>query len=140
MRLLRTVASGMGVAIENARLFAETQRLLKETEQRAAELAVINSIQQGIAAELDFQAHRRPRRRQAARGASALPIDRHRVAVTSRAELMHFLYAFALGKRAALAAGAAGVARRATPRSLRRASRVVDRNEYLPRWLRGRAR
>ena len=46
----------MGVALENARLFDETQRLLKETEQRNAELAVINSIQQGIAAELDFQA------------------------------------------------------------------------------------
>ena len=56
VRLLSTVASGMGVALENARLFAETQRLLKETEQRAAELAVINSVQQGVAAELDFQA------------------------------------------------------------------------------------
>ena len=46
----------MGVALENARLFAETQRLLKETEQRNAELAVINSIQQGIAGSLSFQA------------------------------------------------------------------------------------
>ncbi len=46
----------MGVALENARLFDETQRLLKETEQRNAELAVINSVQQGLAAELDFQA------------------------------------------------------------------------------------
>ena len=51
-----TTSLEMGVALENARLFDETQRLLKETEQRAAELAVINSIQQGIAAELDFQA------------------------------------------------------------------------------------
>ncbi len=56
VRLLTTVAASMGVALENARLFDETQRLLKETEQRAAELAVINSIQEGIAAELDFQA------------------------------------------------------------------------------------
>ncbi|MEO8305831.1 MAG: GAF domain-containing protein [Betaproteobacteria bacterium] len=56
VRLLQTVANGMGVALENARLFDETQRLLKETEQRSSELAVINSIQQGIAAELDFQA------------------------------------------------------------------------------------
>ncbi len=56
VRLLSTVASSMGVALENARLFDETQRLLKETEQRAAELAVINSIQQGVAAELNFQA------------------------------------------------------------------------------------
>src|SRR5437588_8388129 len=46
----------MGVALENARLFDETQRLLKETEQRNAELAVINRIQEGMAAELDFQA------------------------------------------------------------------------------------
>ncbi len=56
VRLLQTVASSMGVALENANLFNETQRLLKETEQRNAELAVINSIQQGLAAELNFQA------------------------------------------------------------------------------------
>jgi len=56
VRLLSTVAASMGVALENARLFDETQRLYKESEQRAAELAVINSIQQGLAAELDFQA------------------------------------------------------------------------------------
>jgi GAF domain-containing protein/CheY-like chemotaxis protein len=56
VRLLSTVAASMGVALQSARLFDETQRLLKETEQRAAELAVINSIQEGIAAELDFQA------------------------------------------------------------------------------------
>ncbi|HEX6138438.1 MAG TPA: GAF domain-containing protein [Casimicrobiaceae bacterium] len=56
VRLLTTVGSSMGVALENARLFDETQRLYKESEQRAAELAVINSVQQGLAAELDFQA------------------------------------------------------------------------------------
>ncbi len=56
VRMLQTVAASMGVALENARLFDETQRLLKETEQRNAELAVINSIQQGMAAELNFQA------------------------------------------------------------------------------------
>jgi GAF domain-containing protein len=56
LRLLKTLASSMGVALENARLFDETQRLLKETEERNAELAVINSIQQGLASELDFQA------------------------------------------------------------------------------------
>ena len=55
-RLLSTVSASMGAALESARLFAETQRLLKETEQRNAELAVIGSIQQGIAAALDFQA------------------------------------------------------------------------------------
>jgi len=56
LRLLQTVAASMGVALENARLFDETQRLLKETEQRNAELAVINSIQRGLAAELNLQA------------------------------------------------------------------------------------
>ena len=45
----------MSVALENARLFDETQRLFKETEQRAAELAIINSVQQALAAKLDMQ-------------------------------------------------------------------------------------
>jgi len=56
VRLITTIASSMGVALENASRFDETQGLLKETEQRAAELAVINSIQQGISSKLDFQA------------------------------------------------------------------------------------
>ncbi|MCW5633605.1 MAG: GAF domain-containing protein [Rubrivivax sp.] len=56
VRLLETIAAGMSVALENARLFAETQRLLKETEARNAELAVINSLQQGLAGQLEFQA------------------------------------------------------------------------------------
>jgi GAF domain-containing protein/DNA-binding response OmpR family regulator len=56
IRLLQTVAASMGVALENARLFDETQRLLKETEQRATELAIINEVQHGLAAELNFQA------------------------------------------------------------------------------------
>src|SRR5207244_657335 len=56
VRLLTTVAASMGVALENARLFDETQRLFKAEQQRAAELAVINSIQEGMASKLDFQA------------------------------------------------------------------------------------
>ena len=55
VRLLSTLAASMGVALENARLFNETQRLLKETEQRNAELAIINSVQQALAAKLDIQ-------------------------------------------------------------------------------------
>ena len=55
-RLLSTLASSMGVALESARLFDETKRLLTETGQRNAELAIINGIQQGLAAELDMQA------------------------------------------------------------------------------------
>ncbi|MGB7093484.1 MAG: GAF domain-containing protein, partial [Anaerolineales bacterium] len=49
LRLLTTLANSMSVALENARLFAETN-------QRAAELAVINSVQEGLAAELDIKA------------------------------------------------------------------------------------
>ena len=37
--LLETLANSMSVALESARLFDETNRLLKETEQRKAELA-----------------------------------------------------------------------------------------------------
>ncbi len=55
-RLLSTLASSMGVALENARLFAETQRLLQETRQRNSELAIINEIQQALVSQLDFQA------------------------------------------------------------------------------------
>ncbi|HEX8992075.1 MAG TPA: GAF domain-containing protein, partial [Anaerolineales bacterium] len=56
VRLLQTLASSMSVALENARLFDETQRLLQETEQRAAELAIINSVQEGLASKLEMQA------------------------------------------------------------------------------------
>jgi signal transduction histidine kinase len=38
VRLLQTFGSSLAVALENARLFDETQRLLEETEQRATEL------------------------------------------------------------------------------------------------------
>ncbi len=55
VRLLTTLASSLSVALENARLFDETQRLLTETDARAAELAIINSVQQGLAAKLDMQ-------------------------------------------------------------------------------------
>jgi GAF domain-containing protein/CheY-like chemotaxis protein/tetratricopeptide (TPR) repeat protein len=55
IRLLQTLANSMSVALENARLFDETQRLLKETDQRAAELAIINSVQAGLASKLDMQ-------------------------------------------------------------------------------------
>ncbi len=55
LRLLQTLSSNMGVAIENARLFDETQRLLKESEQHNAELAIINSVQAALAADLNIQ-------------------------------------------------------------------------------------
>jgi signal transduction histidine kinase/putative methionine-R-sulfoxide reductase with GAF domain len=56
LRLLQTLANSLSVALENARLFDETQRLLKETEQRNVELAIINSVQQSLASKLDMQA------------------------------------------------------------------------------------
>ena len=56
LQLLTTIANSLSLALENARLFEKTQDLLAETEQRAAELAVINSVQSGLAAQLDMQA------------------------------------------------------------------------------------
>ena len=56
VRLLTTLAASLGVALENVRLFEQTRALLAETEQRAGELAVINSVQQGLASKLEMQA------------------------------------------------------------------------------------
>ncbi|HNC91875.1 MAG TPA: GAF domain-containing protein, partial [Anaerolineales bacterium] len=53
--LLTTLSANLGVALQNARLFDETQRLLKITEDRAAELAIINNVQQGLASKLNMQ-------------------------------------------------------------------------------------
>ena len=53
--LLETLVNSMTVALENARLFSETTRLLSETEQRNAELAVINSVQEGLVREMDME-------------------------------------------------------------------------------------
>ena len=55
IRLLETLVNSMSVSLENARLFDETTRLLQETEQRTAELVVINSVQDGLAKELDMK-------------------------------------------------------------------------------------
>ena len=54
--LLNTLVNSMTVALENARLFNETTRLLAETEQRNAEFAVINSVQEGLVREMDMEA------------------------------------------------------------------------------------
>ncbi|MDP3441301.1 MAG: GAF domain-containing protein, partial [Ignavibacteria bacterium] len=53
-QLLLTLASNMGVALENARLFEETKRLLNETQQRNVELAILNAIQEGLVMEMNF--------------------------------------------------------------------------------------
>lgn len=55
LELMQAIASQTGIAIENARLFAETQHLLEETKQRASELVIINSVQQGLASKLEEQ-------------------------------------------------------------------------------------
>jgi PAS domain S-box-containing protein len=49
VRLLATLAGSLSVALENA-------RLVHETRQRNAELALINSVQQALAGELEMQA------------------------------------------------------------------------------------
>lgn len=54
IRLLQTLASSMGISISSARLFDETQRLLKETEDRAVELAAISKVSQALIAEPEF--------------------------------------------------------------------------------------
>ena len=97
VRLLQTLANSMSVALENARLFDETQRLLKETETRNAELAVINSIQQGLAAELDFQAI------VDLVGAKLREVfttpDLSIIWYDEKANLLHYLYIFEHGER-----------------------------------------
>ena len=52
---LVTLANSMSCRPGKCPLFDETNRLLKETEQRTAELSVINSVQEGLAKELDIQ-------------------------------------------------------------------------------------
>ena len=56
LRLLQTLAAALSTALENARLFDETQRLLKETEQRKNELSILNSVGEAIAKTLDARA------------------------------------------------------------------------------------
>ncbi len=56
VRLLSTIAASMSVALENARLFAETRRLFAETDRRAAELATVNAVGQALISELDLDA------------------------------------------------------------------------------------
>src|SRR4051794_1460341 len=48
-RLLATIAASLGVALDNA-------QLVHETRQRNAELALINSVQEALAGELEMQA------------------------------------------------------------------------------------
>lgn len=56
LRLVTTLTNSMSVALENARLFNETTRLLAETEQRAAELQTVNNISRAMVSQLEFDA------------------------------------------------------------------------------------
>ena len=55
VRLLQGLSSSMGVAIANAHLFDETQRLLKVTEDRAKELAILNSVGEAMTKSLNLE-------------------------------------------------------------------------------------
>lgn len=55
LALVQSFANQAAIAIENVRLFDETQRLLKETEARNAELAIINDVQAGLVAQMQMQ-------------------------------------------------------------------------------------
>ena len=52
--LLTTIANATSIAIEKARLFTETQRLLKVTEDRAAELGAISKVSEALIAESEL--------------------------------------------------------------------------------------
>ena len=101
VRLLQTLANSMSVALENARLFDETQRLLKETEQRNAELAIINSVQAALAAELNIQGI------YDAVGDKIREIfhdtDMNIRVYDPKTNLIHFPYVYEAGKRLAIA-------------------------------------
>jgi GAF domain-containing protein len=55
VELMTFVGQHIASALSRARAIAETKRLLAETEQRAAELSLINGVQAGLAARLDSQ-------------------------------------------------------------------------------------
>jgi PAS domain S-box-containing protein len=55
-RLMTALAQQVSVALENARLFAETKRLLEESRQHTVELETVNRISQALASELELEA------------------------------------------------------------------------------------
>jgi signal transduction histidine kinase/DNA-binding response OmpR family regulator len=56
VELATAMANQVAIALVNAALFEETQRLLKETEQRATELAAVNTVSAALVSELDVSA------------------------------------------------------------------------------------
>jgi PAS domain S-box-containing protein len=53
VELARTIANQVAVAVQNARLFAETQRLFNETQQRTTELATLYELGMNVSQVLD---------------------------------------------------------------------------------------
>ncbi len=51
-RLLQILSTSIGVAFDNARLFDETKKLLRQTEVRNGELAYVNGLQEALASGL----------------------------------------------------------------------------------------
>ena len=56
VRLLSTLANSMSVALENARLFDETNKLLARADQQATELATVNRISRALVSQLELDA------------------------------------------------------------------------------------
>jgi len=54
VRLLTTLTYGMSVALETARLFKKTSKLLEETHQRATELDTVNRVSRALVTQLEF--------------------------------------------------------------------------------------
>ena len=54
VQLLSTLANSMSVALENARLFDETERLLEESRKKEEELSTVNTVSQAVASELEL--------------------------------------------------------------------------------------
>jgi hypothetical protein len=88
-QLLETLAGSLSVALENA-------RLVHETRQRNAELALINSVQEAIAGELEPQAIY-----DASATRSATSSTRRSISITTLTSdgLMHFPYIIERGER-----------------------------------------
>jgi signal transduction histidine kinase/DNA-binding response OmpR family regulator len=53
-RLLTTLTNSMSVALENVRLFDESNRLLADAKQRANELGTVNNISQALTSQLNL--------------------------------------------------------------------------------------
>jgi signal transduction histidine kinase len=55
-QLAQTMASAMGVALQNAELVESTRRLLAESNQRVVELEIVNEVGRALARQLEFGA------------------------------------------------------------------------------------